>query len=275
MAEQQQVSSKTKSPVRKSPQKDPADYNVRAVERALQIMVCFDEEHQELTLSEISHLVDLHKATTHRIVTTLVNFGFLERADDGQRYRLGLRLAGLGFNVIRRMDLRREALPYMNQIVMKWEEACDLSIYDNEHVFYIEVLRGNYALSIAAAVGQRLPAYCTASGKLFLAHLPESETEKIVAHPLKSYTRNTITSPSVLRAHFEKIRQRGYSTDDEEFEVGIRAIAAPIFNQEGKIVAALGMPSPSSRMTLDRTEIIARALMDATRAISHRMGWQM
>ena len=135
--------------------KDPNEYNVRAVERALHIMGCFDSEHPERGISEIAEAVGLHKATAHRIVTTLVNYGYLERVADDQKYRLGLELANLGFKVIRRMDLRREALPYMQQLVQEWDETCDLSIFDQGRVFYIEVLQGNQALTIAAAVGQR------------------------------------------------------------------------------------------------------------------------
>ena len=91
--------------------KDPTDYNVRAVERALQILSSFDDQHPERGLSDIAQEVDLHKATTHRIVTTLVNYGFLERAADNQKYRLGLRLTDLGFKAIRRMDPDRLRLP--------------------------------------------------------------------------------------------------------------------------------------------------------------------
>src|SRR5512139_223366 len=142
--------------------KDPTDYNVRAVERALQIMGCFDDEHAERGISEIAEAVGLHKATAHRIVTTLVNYGYLERIEDGQKYRLGLELPNLGYKVIRRMDLRREALSFMKQFVEEWDETCDLSIFDQGKVFYIEVLRGNRALTISAAVGQRLSAHATA-----------------------------------------------------------------------------------------------------------------
>ena len=97
--------------------KDPTDYNVRAVERALQIMECFDDEHPERGISDIAQAVGLHKATAHRIVTTLVNYGYLERVEDGQKYRLGLELPNLGYKVLRRMDLRREAVPFMKQLV--------------------------------------------------------------------------------------------------------------------------------------------------------------
>ena len=253
--------------------KDPIGYNVRAVERALQILECFDDEHPEMGVSEIAQAVDLHKATTHRIMTTLLNFGYLERATDGQRYRLGLRLTELGFRAVRRMDMRREALGYMDQLSQQWGETCDLSIFEQGKVFYIEMVQGNHALTIAAAVGQRLPAHCTASGKVFLAHLPATDLDSILSKPLTSYTWKTISSAMRLRQQLEQIHQQGYAFDDEEFETGIRAVACPIFNREGKVIAAMSIPCPVSRMTLERVPEIAGALAEATRAISRRMGW--
>lgn len=255
--------------------KDPNEYNVRAVERALQILGCFDDDHPERGLTEIAQLVDLHKATTHRIITTLLNFGYIERSVDGQKYRLGLRLASQGFKVINRMDLRREALSYMTQLSQRWEEACDLSIFDQGSVFYIEVLQGHRALTIAAAVGQRLPAHCTASGKVFLAYLTPQQLDTHLKQALRSYTARTITSHEVLRQQLALIRQQGYGVDDEEYETGIRAISAPIRNQEGLIIAAMSIPSPASRMTLDRIPEIAESLKETTLAISRRMGWKL
>jgi len=252
--------------------KKPSDYNVRSVERALQIMGCFDDEHPERGISDIAQVVELHKATAHRIVTTLVNYGYLERAADGKKYRLGLELANLGYKVIRRMDLRREALPYMKQLVKEWDETCDLSIFDQGKVFYLEVFRGNHALNIAAAVGQRLPAHCTASGKVFLAYLPPAELDKILKQSLKAYTDKTITSVDELCSQLMNIRSQGYAVDYEEYEVGVCAISAPIFNRKGTVVATIGSPSPISRMTSERIANIAEALREAARAISHRIG---
>jgi IclR family KDG regulon transcriptional repressor len=253
--------------------KDPNDYNVRAVERALQILGCFDDQHQERGISEIAQAVDLHKATAHRIVTTLVNYGYLERADDGQKYRLGLVLPELGFKVIRRMDLRREAMPYMLQLVEQWDETCDLSVFDQGQVFYVEVVRGNRALSIAAAVGQRLPAHCTASGKLFLAYLPGDTLESYLSRPMVSYTENTITSKDELLKQLKTIRSQGYAVDKEETEAGVSAIAAPIYNGQGSIIAAMSIPSPASRLVTAQIPEMARSLMDATQAISRRLGF--
>lgn len=252
--------------------KDPNDYNVRAVERALQILGCFDDEHPERGISDIAQAVGLHKATAHRIVTTLVNYGFLERMVDDQKYRLGLELPNLGYKVLRHMDLRREALPFMKQLVEEWDETCDLSLFDQGKIFYIEVLRGNRALTISAAVGQRMPAHATASGKLFLAYLLKDELDVLLANPLDAYTEHTITSPDKLRTQLENIRNQGYAVDCEEYEPGVCAVAAPIFNRGGHVVAALGCPSPITRMTPERISEIAEAYKEAAKAISNRMG---
>lgn len=253
--------------------KDPNEYNVRAVERALQILDCFDDEHPEMGISEIAQVVGLHKATAYRIVTTLVNYGYLEWMPESQKYKLGIELASLGYKVIRRMDLRREALPFMKKMVEEWDETCDLSIFDQGRAFYIEVLRGNHALTIAAAVGQRLPAHCTASGKLFLAYLSSEELDAILSQPLTAYTENTITSAELLRDQLEVIRERGYAVDNEEYELGICAVAAPIFNRRSAVIAAIGGPSPVSRMTPERITEIAEAFKETGQAISHRMGY--
>jgi IclR family transcriptional regulator, KDG regulon repressor len=253
--------------------KDPQEYNVRAVERAVQILNCFDDEHVERGVSEIAQGVGLHKATAHRIVMTLLGYGYLERTADQQKYRLGLGLASLGYRVIRRMDVRREALPYMMRLVERWDETCDLGLFDQGQVFYIEVIRGPRALSIAAAVGGRLPAHCTASGKLFLAHLPPDRLDILLDQPLTPYTDRTITSPRDLRHQLEIVRQQGYAFDDEEYEAGIRAVAAPVRNHSGDVVAALSIPGPASRMTLECMAELAQALKESALAVSRRMGW--
>jgi IclR family acetate operon transcriptional repressor len=108
---------------------------------------------------------------------------------------------------------------------------------------------------------------------MFLAHLPPHELDALLSRPLVPYTDRTITSPTELRRQLEVIRQQGYGFDDEEYEIGIRAVSAPIRNHEGTVVAVIGMPGPTSRMTLDRIPEIAEAIREAADALSRRMGW--
>jgi IclR family acetate operon transcriptional repressor len=247
--------------------------NVRAVERALQILTCFDDDHPERGISDIAQAVKLHKATTHRIVTTLMSFGYIERADDGQRYRLGLRLADLGYKVIRRLDLRREAQPYMDDLARRLGETCDLGVYDRGEVLSIEVVQGNRALTIAAAVGRSLPVHATASGKVLLAHMPENERDEYLGRTLAGFTPRTIAKGDELRRQLELVRDLGYAIDDEEFETGIRAVSAPVRNRDGAVVAAMSVAGPATRLTPDRVSFVTRELLAAALAVSNRMGW--
>jgi IclR family KDG regulon transcriptional repressor len=249
-------------------EKDPKTYNVRAVERAMRILSSFDGEHAERGVSEIAQATGLHKATAHRIMMTLLNGGFLERTPDGERFRLGLRVVELGLGALRDLDLRRAAFPYMQQLVERFNETCDLGIFDRGRVLYVEVVHSEHSLTIAARVGRHLPAYCTASGRVFLAFLPPEVVEPILNRPLTACTSKTITSPIKLREELEATRQRGYALDDEEFEEGIRAVSAPIWDIDGNLIAALSMPGPTNRITPERIPEIAQALVEAAEAVS-------
>ena len=243
-------------------------YNVRAVERAMQILSSFNGQHAERGVSEIAQATGLHKATTHRIIMTLLNGGFLERTHDGERFRLGLRLVELGLGALRDLDFRKAAFPYMQQLVDRFKETCDLGIWDRGQVLYVEVVHSDQPLTIAARVGRHLPAHCTASGRVFLAFLPSEVVEPVLSAPLTACTEKTITSPARLREELEATRQRGYGLDDEEFEVGIRAVSAPIWDIDGNLIAALSMPGPATRIVPERISEIAQALVEAAQAVS-------
>jgi DNA-binding IclR family transcriptional regulator len=146
-------------------------------------------------------------------------------------------------------------------------------VLDQSADFYVQVVQGHHTLTIAAAEGQRLPAHCTASGKIMLAFLPPDRREASLSQPLAPFTEKTITSRSELERQLASFRQQGYGFDDEEYEAGIRAVSAPILNREGHAIAALSMPGPAGRITLDRIPEIAGALKEAAREISSRMGW--
>ena len=249
-------------------EKSPETYNVRAVDRAMQILSAFDGEHADRGVSEIAQATGLHKATAHRIMMTLLNGGFLERAPDGERFRLGIRVVELGLGALRGLDLRRAAFPYMQQLVERFDETCDLGVFDRGMVLYVEVVHSRHSLTIAARVGRRLPAYCTASGRVFLAFLPPEVVEPILNGPFEVCTAKTVTSPAKLREELEATRQRGYAIDDEEFEAGIRAVSAPIRDIDGNVIAALSVPGPINRMPPERMEEIIGALLETANAVS-------
>jgi DNA-binding IclR family transcriptional regulator len=252
--------------------KDPKDYNVRAIERAIQILDCFNNDNPSWGLTEIAQEVGLHKATTHRIMTTLTNHNYLVKSSDGLKYKLGPRLASLGCSVIQQFDIRNVALPYMKETVQKFNETCDLSIFDGREILYLEVLQSNHALTISAAPGKRLPAHCTASGKVFLAYLSEENFNKFISQPLKSFTNQTITNPQILKKSLKEIKESGFATDNEEMELGIRAIAVPIFNQNGEVIASVSIPGPINRILDEKIPDFLFALQQISKNISHSLG---
>ena len=138
-------------------------------------------------------------------------------------------------------------------------------------MLYVEVVHSEHSLAITTRVGRRLPVHCTASGKVFLAFLPPESVEPIWNAPLAARTENTITSPARLREEVEAVRQRGYGIDDEEFELGIRAISAPIRDLDGNVIAAMSIPGPTNRLGRERIPEIAAALMEAADAVSARV----
>ena len=249
-------------------ERDPKSYNVRAVERAVQILLSFDGEHAEQGVSAIAQITGLPKATAHRIIITLFNTGFLERTADGEKFRLGLPLVELGLGALRRLDVRRAAHPYMQKLVDNFQEICTLGVFDRGQVLYVEVVHSNHSLTIAARVGRHLPAHCTASGKVFLAFLPPEVAESVLSAPLTAYTEKTITSPDRLREELKAVRQRGYALADEEFEVGIWAISAPIRDIDRNVIAAMSIPFPTNRLNPERIPEIAQALLEAANAVS-------
>lgn len=248
--------------------RDLKSYNVRAVERAMQILCSFQGQHATMGVSEVAQATGLHKATAHRILMTLVNTGFLERTSDGDRFRLGLRLMELGLGALRTLDFRRAAFPYMQQLVERFEESCTLSVWDRGQMLYVEVVYSEHDLTIGARVGRHLPVHCTASGKVLLALLPPKVTEPIICGPLTAYTEKTITSPDRLREELHLVRTQGYAIAYEEFEMGIGAISVPIHDITGKVMAAMSIAFPTSRLKVDRIPEIAQALLEAASAIS-------
>jgi DNA-binding IclR family transcriptional regulator len=249
-------------------ERDPNSYNVRAVERAVEVLSSFDGDHAEQGISEIAQTTGLPKATAHRIIMTLYNTGFLERTADGEKFRLGLPLLGLGLAALRRLDVRRAAQPYMQKLVDQFHEICTLGVFDRGQVLYVEVVHSNHSLTIAARVGRHLPAHCTASGKVLLAFLPPEIAEPILSAPLPAYTEKTITSPDQLREELRIVRQRGYAIADEELEMGIWAISAPIRGFDRSVVAAVSIPFPIYRLERERIPEIAQALLEAVNAAS-------
>lgn len=242
--------------------------SIRAVERALDVLMCFTSQTPELTMSQISVMVGINKSTVHRLLATLERKRFVERDPSTGVYRPGLRLLQMASLTLEQNDLRRLAAPFLHSLCEQYRENVNLTVLDNTDVTYIDVIESPQRVKLAAVIGQRLPAFCTASGKAILAFLPEENLDLILKNGMPGYTPNTITSPEAFFNDIRLTRERGYAISEQEYEDGINALAAPICHQP---IASVSIAGPAYRLTKERMIEIAPNLMATANKIAREV----
>jgi DNA-binding IclR family transcriptional regulator len=248
-------------------------YRIQAIERAVSILNAFSAETPELGVTELAERVGLHKSTVHRFMVNLDAAGLVERNARTGRYRLGLHIFELGGLVMQQMNLWDEALPFLESLVRDTGETGHLAVLDGGEAIYIERVEARRALRVPSAIGRGYPAHATNLGKVLLADLPPERVAEIIAERgLPAFTPNTITEPDELKAELERIRERGFAIDDEEYDEGLRCIGAGVRDPSGHVVSALGIGGPVTRVTPARVDELAELVMAAARGLSRRLG---
>lgn len=239
-----------------------------AIDRALDILLLFRDGRTHASVEEISHRLDIPKSTVYRYVRVLSDKGMLEKAGPAS-YRLGLGLLELGRRALAsNRDIRLTALPSMKRLAEQIGESVSLMRVFDRHVICIESIEGRHALRVTIEQGRTQPLHAGASSKVLLAHLPEAEWDDLLDLPLQRFTANTVTDVAALKAQLRRIRQEGYCVSDGEIDVGARAVAVPLWNPRGEVVAALSIEAPSSR--LDDARVAAyRATLTAEAEAIH------
>jgi DNA-binding IclR family transcriptional regulator len=246
--------------------------SVRAVERALDILLCFTQDNPTLSLTQISEHVGMHKSTIHRLLTTLEAKRFVIRDKSSGMYQLGFRFVELASIMLQDMDIQRWAQPYLQHLVDLSGETVDLAMLDDDRVVYLQVVESPQRVKIAAAVGEQLPVYCTATGKAFLAYLPEYQVNEILAKGMAKFTDHTLVSPADLYQDLCKTRELGFAISKEEYEKDINAIAAPILDSNGYPMAVIAIVGPSFRLSDDCIMMLGKSLLETTSTIAREVG---
>lgn len=236
---------------------------VRAVERALDVLLCFVKE-KELSLTELAQRTSLHKSTVHRLLASLEHKGFVTRDPVTEKYRLGLRIWELSANLLRGDDPASILLPEMERLRDQLGETVSLYIRDGLDRIRIQAVQSLQAIRRVAPLGVRLPLYVGASSKVLVAFGEPDLVNKVLADPSCPPALNK----EQFRQQLADIRRLGYATSVEEREPGAAAVAVPVFGRSGKLVAALCVSGPSNRMTLDVMREQAPHVMEAARRMS-------
>lgn len=253
---------------------DKKNRGLSSLANAIALLKTFNEKEVELGISELSKRLGVAKSTVHRMATTLVTGGLLEKNPENDKYRLGLTLFSLGGLVRRRLDVPSVARPILQELKSELNETVLLAILDGQEVVYLFHFESTHAIRMQSDIGVRKSALCTGEGQVILAYSSEQVVEQALAEGLPQYTKHTITDPELFRIKLQKIRAQGYCVEDQESEVGMRCIAAPIFNMNGEVVAGMGLAGPIHRMDDDTVGRYAPYVMDTARAVSQRLGYR-
>lgn len=265
---------KAAAPAPRTKRETPAG-SLSSVTSALQLMKVYSVDETELGISALAKELGVAKSTAHRLAVTLAAEGFLEQNPDNGRYRLGLALFELGTLVRRRMDVSTLGLPLLGALRDTTQEAIHLAMLAQSDIVYLYNLESSQAVGTRSYLGMRKPAFCTSEGRVLLAFSPPEHAAAVLKEGGAARTPNTITDPKALARLLDEVRQNGYAVDDEESEIGMRGLAAPVRDATGRVIAAVGLSAPMQRLTKKDLRKLVPQVVGTADGISARMGYRV
>ena len=243
-------------------------YQLQSLVRAVAVLEMLGESDMPMSLAEISQRMQIHKSTVHRSLMVLERITLIERTLDN-RFRLGMKLYELGNRALKQIDLRARIRPYLHRLSTQLGETVHLAVLQKTEVVYLEKCEPNRRICMSSKMGSTNPVYCTSLGKAMLAYLPEEAAGEIIQKiQFVRFTPKTICSREELVRVLDRVRKRGFAVDDEEIEMGVRCVGAPIFDDHDVPVAALSMSGPTARVRAHNAPMIAEKLIRCCAEVS-------
>ncbi len=249
-------------------------YVVPALARGLALLESFGAERQELSLVELARAIGMTRSAAYRLVYTLSELGFLVRDSERKTYRLGPRVLGLGFTYLASQDLVEIARPHLEALRDRTNCSAHLALLDGIDIVYVARYPDKKSLTNRISVGARLPAHATSMGRAILAHLPAEDVQRrFQGRSLARFSPNTPTTVKSLLEQLELDRERGYILSRSSFEAGIASVAAPVFDSDSGVAAAINISTPEATLAGDALETsIKDRVLEAAKAISAWLG---
>jgi len=244
---------------------------VQSVERAVTILDILARSG-ESGVTEIAAEIGVHKSTAFRLLSTLEGSGLVEQTGDRGKYRLGVGVLRLAGATAARLDVVKEARAVCRKLAADTGETVNVAVLSESSALYLDQVAGSSALQPHNWVGQHIPLHATSNGKVLVSELDESALDAILGK-LPAYTPHTITRRPRLREELDRVRKQGYALGIDELEVGLSAVAAPVRNAHGDVVASMSVSGPTFRLGSDRLDDVTRLVVAAAAEVSHRLGW--
>lgn len=258
----------------RSSKKVRSDYIINSVRNAFDILEQFHENVSELSIAELSSRLGLSKNSIFRLLATLESRNYIEQNECRARYRLGYMNLQLGYSAVRTLTVQQQSKPIMQSLTELCGETSNIAILREGQIIYLDAVETHYPLRAIPRIST--PIYCTAIGKVLISGVREKHPlDRDHIMELKRYTSNTITDRQMFNSHLTEVAAHGYAIEDEELDLGLRGVAAPVRNHNGFVVAAVGVSGPSIRFDKSRmyNELVPM-VMKAAKEISGRLGYQ-
>jgi len=245
----------------------------QSLHRAIAILDCFGISQPELGVREIARQLELHPSTVGRMLTTMTSLGILTQDRESHRYRMGSKVLSWSAVYMSNLDLRADARPYMDELYKATRETVSLYLLDGSTRVCIERLESPQTVRMVARVGERMPLYAGASGKVLLAFLPPEKRDDILRNvQLDRLTEKTIINMQALKDELSLIQKRGYAVSQGERVEGASSVAAPIFDAGNRVLAAINISGPTTRFTKPKLQTYAELVVRASSRLSVAMG---
>jgi IclR family acetate operon transcriptional repressor len=255
------------------PNSRAGDGKNQSLTRALTLLERLSETPTGVSLTDLSYQLGIPPATVHRLLSTFEELGFVEQDSANGLWFVGLKAFTVGNAFLSRRDFVASARPHMHSLVDQCGETVNLGVIDDGEVVFIGQVESREVMRMIVRLGSRSPVHASGVGKALLAQLTEQQLARILQQRgLAHYTERTIVTPVQLREELENIRQLGYALDDEEHAVGLRCVAAPIFDENRQALAAISLSGPKARMTDARLDELGVAIRQTADEITQALG---
>jgi IclR family acetate operon transcriptional repressor len=245
---------------------------VRSVDRAASLLLALGESRGEAGVTELARRLGLHKSTASRLLATLQRRGLVEQDEETGKYRLGLAVIRLAEHAERTLDLRAIAMPDLDRLARATRETTGLGVLHGDQCLTVAQADGPNMVALGDWTGRSAPIHSIAAGKVLLASLPEREVLRLVRRGLDRFTDRTITQLEPLLEELARVRRRGYATAFGEYDPELNAVAAPVHDARGTVIAAVDLWGPAFRVNAQRLPDLARQVREAAAAVSVRLG---
>ena len=251
-------------------QSETSRYFIQSIANGLKVLECFGKDRAGLTLMDLVRRLGWTKTSAYRYLATFSSLGYLEIDEVSRRYRPTVKVLNLGYAALNALTFPELALPFLERLSRQFDESTNMAVLDGTDVVYVARTGSKRILATNLSVGSRLPAHCTSMGKVLLAFLPDAERERRLGKvSYTKYTPKTITDPMKLRRVLDAVRRQGYAVNDQELDLGLRSCSVPVFDKEGKPIAAINVSVSSVRASVE--EVVDKydpALTSASREIT-------